>query len=504
LRHILGSRRAEAPLGYFLLAGIAAGLVLRVVGLGRQSLWVDEIITLKNSHLGEQGILSSFFTTLQGPLVSLVMHFWGALNTGDAFLRIPFAVAGCLTVAATYLLARSLCDAWSTRHTLFLVSLSPMLVWYSQEIRGYSFVVLFTVLMTYFFVQWLARPTTRNAFFYGLMVFAGLISNLSASFVAISHLIYMVLTPARRKMIPRWAVAIFIVLLVFSPWVREIIERSHPDDPFTAGASSEVPIGGGGISLAAIPYAYFTYGLGYTFGPSVRALQADRGSAVRDNLGWIALGSVVLLVPLAIGIAALARSDTNLLTLLLVWGIVPVALVALLAGLGLKAFNVRYALVALPACALLAGRGLAVITRTRFWPFLPLFAALLCLSLYNYFAVADYGKEDSRAVARSIREDIRAGDVVVAAYTGEALAYYLKSTTEVKFFEADDIVSPDAIEARCRDIAAGADRVWLALCRESMIDRRGTIKKWFDGNLDPVRSGYFPGIRLYLYQERGE
>jgi mannosyltransferase len=496
----LGSRRAEAPLGYFLLVGIAAGLVLRFVRLGGQSLWVDEIITLKNSHLGG-GMLSSFFTTLQGPLVSLVMHFWGALSTGDAFLRIPFAVAGALTVAAAYLLAKSLCDAWTARHTLFVVSLSPMLIWYSQEIRGYSFVVLFSVLMTYFFVQWLARPTSRNAFFYGLMIFAGLISNLSAAFVALSHLVYMVVSPAKRKMVPRWAVTIFIVLLVFSPWVREIIERSHPEP---AGASGEVAMGGGGISLVAIPYAYFAYGLGYTFGPSVRALQADRGSAVRDNLGSIALGSVFLLVPLVIGIAALMRTDTNLLTLLVAWGVVPVVGVALVAALGLKAFSVRYALVALPACALLAGRGLAVITRTRFWPFLLAFAALLCLSLYNYFAVAGYGKEDSRGAARYIKDNLRAGDVVVAVYTGEALEYYLNGTTAVAFFEADDIRSGDTIEARCGEIAAAGDRVWLALCRESMVDKRGRIKAWFDRNLTAVRSSEFPGIRLYLYQRRGE
>jgi len=502
LRHILGSRRVEAPLGYFLLAGTAAGLALRFIGLGRQSLWVDEIITLKNSHIGGPGILTDFFTTLQGPLVSLVMHFWGALSANDAFLRIPFAVAGALTVGATYLLARSLCDAWTARHTLFLVALSPMLIWYSQEIRGYSFVVLFSVLMTHFFVQWLARPTSRHALFYGLTIFAGLISNLSAVFVVASHLIYMFITPARRKIIPRWAVTVFIVLLVFSPWVREIIERSsRADAPVVSG---EVAMGGGGASLATVPYAYFTYGLGYSLGPSVRELQSDRWGAVRANAGWIVLGCVVLAIPVVAGILALYRVDGNLLTLLTVWAVVPVLAAAMLSAVGLKAFNARYGLVALPACALLAGRGLAAITRTRFWPFVLAFAALTCVSLYNYFTVPAYQKEDARAAARFIRENIRGGDVVVAAYTGEALEHYLKGTAQVGFFEARDIVSAEAMEARCREIADQGERVWLALCREWMIDKRGVIKTWFDSNRTAVAHGDFPGIRVYLYQGRGE
>jgi 4-amino-4-deoxy-L-arabinose transferase-like glycosyltransferase len=497
LRYIVGWRRGVVPVAYLLLVGVAAGLVLRFFRLGSQSLWVDEIITLKNSHIGAPGILSSFFSTLQGPLVSLVVHFWAALSTADAFLRIPFAVAGALTVGAIYLLARALMDQWTARHTAFVVSLSPVLVWYSQEIRGYSFVVLFSVLMTYFFVQWLARPTSRNASFYGLMVFAGLVSNLSAAFVAASHLIYLVLSPSRRKLIPRWAVAVFIVLLVFSPWVREIIERSRVEAP---AASGEVAIGGGGISLAAVPYAYFAYGLGYTLGPSIRDLQADRWGAVRDNAGWIALGSLVLAVPLLVGIVALARTDANLLSLLGTWAVVPVVAAALIAGLGYKAFSVRYGLVALPACALIAGRGLAVISRTRFWPFLLAFTALMGLSLYNYFAVPGYGKEDSRAAAAEIRARFQPGDAVLAAYTGEALEYYLRGAAEVKFFEAGNLVSDEAIEARCREIASGATRVWLVLCREWMIDKRGVVKAWFDGNLAPAGSTVFPGIRVHLYR----
>jgi 4-amino-4-deoxy-L-arabinose transferase-like glycosyltransferase len=502
LRYNLGSRRAATPLKYFLLGAVAAGLVLRFAKLGGQSLWVDEVITLENAFPGQHVPFARFLGTLQGPLVEAIMHFWASLSSNDAFLRIPFAVAGAMTVLAIYLLAKSLYDSWATLHTVFVASLSPILIWYSQEIRGYAFVVLFAVLGTYFFIQWLARPTARNAFYYGLMLFAGLVSNLSAVFIAAAHFAYLILTSGKRKLLGKWIVTVFVVLLVFSPWVREIIDRTEPQG--TLVGSAEPMTGGGDLSLWALPYSLFTYSVGYTLGPSIRDIQADRVGAVTRNIGWILLTVAVFGIPLVVGVNRLARTNRNLLSLLVVWFLVPIVGVSLLAVLGVKVFNVRYALVGLPAYILLVGPGLAGISRTRFWGFAGLFTALVGFSICNYFLVPAYGKEDPRDAARTIRAAFHQGDVVVGVYTAEGLKHYLNGFTAVNVFEAADLTSKDAMAARCRQVADGAPRVWLSLCREWLVDPSGTIKGWFDDNMELVMTKTVPGIRLILYQRRSE
>ncbi|MFZ1948134.1 MAG: glycosyltransferase family 39 protein [bacterium] len=501
MRYIFGSRGAQVPLRCFLLAAACVGLALRFVRLGGQSLWVDEVLTLKNSYIGEGGMFTHFFSILQGPLVSLVMHFWAPLSSAEAVMRLPFAIAGALSVCAAYLLAKSLCDAWTALHTVFLVSFSPVLVWYSQEIRGYAFVVLASILATYFFVRWLGRPSTRNALFYGICLLFGLVSNLSAAFVVAAHFVYLVLTPTKRKLVGRWLVAVFVVLLVFSPWMREIIQRAQSAPQ--AGAGSEPLMGGGGLSLLSVPYSVFTYSYGYSLGPSVRALQAGRAEAVSGAWIWIVLGAVGFAVPLIVGIARLARTDRNLLILLLTWFLVPVCAVCLTSALGAKAFSARYALVAVPAYLMMVGHGLAAITRTRFWPCVGLPVALLVISMWNYFAVPDYGREDARAAAREIRAGFERGDAVLGYYSAEALEHYLSGVAPVEVFGADDLATADARAAKCAEVAGAAERVWLFLCRERMIDGRGTIKAWFDQNLLLVRSEEFPGVRLHLYQRRG-
>jgi 4-amino-4-deoxy-L-arabinose transferase-like glycosyltransferase len=482
------------------LAAIGAGVLLRFVNLGGQSLWVDEVITLKNSSIGGPLGLQGFLGTLQGPLVAFIMHFWASISSNDAFLRVPFAVAGVLTVAAIYLLAKSLCDSWTTLHTVFVASLSPILIWYSQEIRGYAFVVLVSVLMTHAFVQWLARPNARSAVYYGVLLFAGLVSNLSAAFVACAHLVYLIVTSSKRKLIGRWIVTVFAVLLVFSPWVREIIVRTHPERALDQ--STEPLLGGGGVSAWTVPYSLYTYSVGYTLGPSVRAIQVDRGGALAEKAGWVALVCLAFGVPLILGIAHLARSDRNLLTLLLVWLVVPLLAVALLATTNIKVFNVRYALVAAPAYILLVGRGLAIMSRSRWWPFVLAFTAVVGISIFNYFYVPAYGKEDARGAARAIRAGFRAGDVVIGVYTAEALEHYLKGVTPVAVYGADDLLTRSAMEARSRTLAEGAGRVWLGLCRERMVDPNEYIKAWFESNMQPAGYQAFPGIHLRLYEKR--
>jgi hypothetical protein len=493
----------EALLKLFLVTAVVIGVALRYVHLGRQSLWVDEMLTIMNSHIGTPMAASDVFRNLQGPMVSLMMHLWGAIGSGEAFLRLPFALAGGFTVVAVFYLARRLVGTWASLHTTFFVAISPMLLWYSQEVRGYAFVVLFGVLMTYFLVRWMARPSTRDLVLYGLFLFAALVSNLSAAFIAFAHFLYLLLTPSRRRLLGKWIVAIFVVLLVFSPWVREIMVRVHPEKVVTGDTGTPLR-GGAELSAMVVPYSFFAYSVGYSLGPSLRDLKTRRAEAIRENIHWIALAAAVFAIPGIVGIRSLLRTKPNLLLLLVLWLAVPfLAIIALVIG-NVKVFTPRYALVAFPAYALIIGQGLSVISRTRFWVLTVILAGLLSISMYNYFTSPVYGKDDARSAARFIAEDLREKDVVAGVYTAEPLMHYLKGTAEVETFGADDISSPENMAARCRSISEGAGRVWLSLCTEWLVDPDGNIRRWFDVNMDLVALHDFPGIRLCLYEKRSE
>lgn len=498
-----GLRQSSGSLRAFLLAAIAVGLVLRFVNLGGQSLWVDEMLTLSNAHIGQDLKASYIFGNLQGPVVSLLMHVWGSVSSNDAFLRIPFAVAGTLTIIAGFFLARHALGFWTALNTTFFLALSPVLLWYSQEIRGYAFVLLFTVLMTYFLLRWAERRDGKSLIWYGVFTFAALVSNLSAAFILAAHFLYLVLVPARRRLAGKWIVTILVVLLVFSPWVRQILVKVSPESS-AAGETSQPLRGGAPLTVMALPYSFFVYSIGYSLGPSVRDLQTRSAQAVRENIHWILLTLAVFAIPFVAGLRRLAMEDRGLLVLLLLSVGIPLLAVSVLSAGNIKVFTPRYALVCLPAYALIIGRGLADISRGRLKFVTFVFAALLGVSLFNHFLVPAYAKDDAREAARVIADNLEEGDTVVAIAMAEPLRHYLGSTTSVHVFEARDMVSAEVMAERCAGIAGGAERIWLSLCREWIYDPDGTIESWFEDNMVLVKKFGFPGIRLYLYGRGSE
>jgi mannosyltransferase len=503
LQDTIGARHSGGSLRVFLLSAIAVGLALRFVSLGGQSLWVDEMLTLSNAHIGRSLKASDIFGNLQGPAVSLLMHGWASVSSSEAYLRIPFAAAGAITVIAGFFMARLAAGFWTALNTAFFLALSPVLLWYSQEIRGYVFVLLFTVLMTHFLLRWANRREGRNLIWYGVFAFAALVSNLSAVFILAAHFLYLVVVPARRRLAGKWIVTILVVLLVFSPWVRQILVSVSPGSG-AAGQGSQPLKGGAPFTVLALPYSFFVYSVGYSLGPSVRDLQTRSDQAVRENIHWILLTLVVFAIPFAAGVRRLAMEDRGLLVLLVLSMAIPLLAVSVLSVRNIKVFTPRYGLVCLPAYALIIGRGLADLSRGRLRFLTYVFAAVLGVSIFNHFLVPGYAKDDAREAARVISENFEEGDTVVGFAVAEPLRHYLGDRSLVQVFEAHDIESAETMAARCAGIADGTDRVWLSLCREWTIDPAGNIESWFDANMVPVSSFTFTGVRLFLFKNGGE
>lgn len=486
-----------------LWVAITAGIVLRFVMLGGQSLWTDEIITIQTSFMGVEFPVHEFFGLLEGPLISLMIHFWGAVSMAEAFLRLPFAVAGGLTVLCIFLLARYLTDRWIALHAASVAALSPMLIWYSQEIRGYAFLLLFTVIASYYLVRFIRTGRSLYLVPYSAFLFAGCLSHLSCAFVAGAHFFYILIYHRSRASLGRWAVAIVAVMVLLLPWAHQVYMRV-PLDNLAGGDVGEPLVTGARFSPMAVPYSFFAYSVGYTLGPPVRELHTNALEAVRENLHWAGLALAVFAIPVIIGIKRLARENRELLVFLLLWIVVPVAALSILSVRNIKVFTPRYAMVAIPPYAMLVGRGLAAINRSRWWPLTAAFALVVGVSIYNYFGEPRYGRDDARSAARVISENLREGDAVAAHFAAAPLAHYLGGSIEVQIFGPDDLVTPEAMAARCEEIASGSGRVWLSLCREWHLDPRGIIHGWFEANMALVEAFRFPGVRLYLYRKLPE
>jgi mannosyltransferase len=146
---------------FWIVAGLtllAAGL--RFATLGLQAYHHDEIVTASRVLRADfwHAMEAVGFSESAPPLYYALAWLWTQLTgTGEYGLRSLSALAGVATVPVAYLLGAELRDRRAGIAAAALVAVNPMLLWYSQEARGYALMVLLTSLSLLYFLRALDR-----------------------------------------------------------------------------------------------------------------------------------------------------------------------------------------------------------------------------------------------------------------------------------------------------------------------------------------------------------
>ncbi|MFN2251497.1 MAG: glycosyltransferase family 39 protein [Anaerolineae bacterium] len=157
-RHV--SVRTERQL---VIACVLLAALLRSWDLDLMSIWQDEGLSLYRSGLSLTGILGGVIplgelTTydVHPPLYFLLLAAWrqlgGWLDGADAMLwavRWLSLMASLPAIPLIWALGRRLVGAWTGLVAALLAALSPLYLWYSQEVRSYSLVVTLSVAAVY-------------------------------------------------------------------------------------------------------------------------------------------------------------------------------------------------------------------------------------------------------------------------------------------------------------------------------------------------------------------
>jgi uncharacterized membrane protein len=129
------------------LAGlILAGLALRLAV--PRGIWLDEAISIHQARLSLHDLFRNLYNgDRQPPLYHLTLWLTiRAFGHGEFAVRLPSLIAGTLVIPALYELGRELYDRRTGLIAAAFASVSPVLIWYAQEVRMYEFVALFGLL----------------------------------------------------------------------------------------------------------------------------------------------------------------------------------------------------------------------------------------------------------------------------------------------------------------------------------------------------------------------
>jgi len=418
----------------FLSLITAVGALLRLNGLKFQSLWYDELVTLTiSSGKNISQVIALARQDTYPPLQYFITHFVvNYIGNSETMLRYPFALAGIVVIPFMFLLGRRLFSAKEGLMTAALTATLYCPVYFSQELRAYSLLLLFSVASVYFLLRitaslrkevspslWVLAAYVGSALLCAYSHYSGLLfvflqaSFVLAQFVARSH--------GRKTLLIVFAA----ILLGYLPWVSGLLFQLHHVLPrFQTGA----------------PHLFsFLEAVAFFFRSSPELL-------------------VVLIFFLLYPLYRSPLSRKEFLLALLLTG--PFLLLYMLSKCGLTIFELRYLLISLPAAYLLAARGIILLSeKIKQQEALPmLLSCLLAVALISsryYTTPAKPQHRETAAALTSLRETYPEAALVGFVGNREMLEYYLSRVTKLN---NTVLLEPDAQSIERINAALGASR----------------------------------------------
>jgi uncharacterized membrane protein len=204
-------------------------LALRIYQIERESLWLDEGITVYFSQMDIPTLFTKGLYETHPPLYYVILHFWIELfGVSELAIRSLSVFFNLITIIVVFRIGCLLYNSQTGLLASLLVGFSAFNIEYSQEARNYSMVVLFSTLSFLYFIKLLKTYNHRDAVFYCIFSSLLVYTHIVAAFVMIcTQNIFILLPLLVPRMgfsikILRWLLLQFIILLIFSPWVANL------------------------------------------------------------------------------------------------------------------------------------------------------------------------------------------------------------------------------------------------------------------------------------------
>jgi uncharacterized membrane protein len=473
----LGSFSFGVPVLLALITLIA--FALRVARLDFQPLWWDEGYSMFFATRDLGAMLTRTAVDIHPPLYYALLQLWIAVaGKSEIVVRLLSGAIGVATVPLIYALARQLFDSRVALIAALLLALSPLHIYYSQEVRMYGLVTLLGMASVYLFVV-LLRPTPADRrpplalmwTSYILVTTAALYTQYYAAFIlAFEILVVLIFTMYRPSLVTRhsslvhWPVAWLTIGTLYLPWV------------LYAGIKLYTYVTGKVAHEAYQPLDPVTFLAQHLVAFSVGHL---------TTWTWLAWGSALIAALAFLGIIAMTRRQGDKETgrdggslpvslspglLVAFYLFIPLAL-GFLVNLRFSFHPIRYErllLLAAPAFYLLAALGIHALGKrhTMFGRLaLTVVSIISAASLYDFYTAPRYPDDDYRPLIAEMQALAQPGDIFLAIYPwqiGYLETYYAGAPLTIVETPNDAwINNPAQIRRDLDALMAQHLRVWL-------------------------------------------
>lgn len=422
-----------------LIGLIWLGFALRLLNLGKQSLWFDEIVTVHLARLplleGLDGLLGQGIQLT--PLYHWITKAWLPLGYSEWALRFPAAIFSLACIPLVYCLGRAYFNPAVGMWAAALMAVNPFQIWYAQETRFYSVVAMSAIGAMLAFKD-LINGGGKKAFL-RLAVFNAIGFSAHYFMFLVPTAQFLFILAGFKKYYPRlrlWLLAQVAGVVPLLPWWGFIIFRHH------------ITVGIGWVKKPTLIDPLLTLWnmtLGYQEQPSP------------------VMVSGLILTALTLSAGALAAWRQNEWgKLVIAWGFLPLVLVPILSQREISFYVDRYFIIITPAIILLLAAGIDAARKIRFnWGLgLLVWLAMLMGAQQVLFNAAAFVKDNWRQAEQILQQNARPGDGLLTCADGYRLALnYYGLSDPFTSQEALYVYPPNQFDFNA--ILTQYDRLWV-------------------------------------------
>ncbi len=488
------------------------GAVLRIYNLGAVSLWFDEALDMVNLNDAISGKVVTYKNACFSALPVFFNYFWRKLGSSEFLLRLPAAIFGVFSIAVVYFLGKMFFNKKTGLFGALLFAISPLHIYYSQELRMYSGLVLLILLSLYFLKSFLEDGKFASLLGYSIFIALSIYTHYIALLTLLGGNIFFLLSFKKYKYLGlKWIKGQVIVILLMSPIL--LLMFSNLSHISKSPMWWWVPA----VSWKTIFITLMSFNIGYNASLTINLL------------------ACILCFPVFVwgGYCSVSKGKGEDLLLLLCYFFIPISIIFLISIF--KPYYVdRYFIPGLPVYLLIIAKGLSELKKKYLIFFICAIFVLTFFALKNYYSnfipdltVFQRGiqvKTDTKSLARYIYKNFKQGDIICHANinTVPQILYYLSPEYKIISDKGDKGI----VKANKRIILeyndkeknvslsqfvrgrtnftrktvfslASCKRIWFVCCttREKFEDVLGYLA----GKYPVIDHKEFYGLELYLY-----
>ena len=485
---------------------VLVGALVRLYGLGVESLWTDELITLEyiRRYSTLELLVEIPLNQPHLPLYYVLLDLWVSVaGTSATALRLPSVLFSTLAIPVAYLVGRDLFDETAGLVAALIFAFTQFHVYHAQEVRMYSLVALLTLVSLWLFVRLFEdEATRRTAVAYVLATLALLLTHPFAALVVLAEGAYVAFRVLTGQWVPRsLLVGTSLVGVVLVPIAAVLLSRVG------LGASSPFPyippatprlvarvvlqfFAQTSIFAATVFVSVLIVGnltLGLTDGCVSKSLSRSPRSTLRQLRERVSLSSAPGVELLVVWLGA-----TMLVPIVVSWVLFPV-------------FWPRYVLPASLGLYLLVGRGVSRLQRPSLRVAMVLLLLVAIVPVTAYDLTTETREQWDEATEYIEREASPGALVLVADQITERGVEHYRTRSDI---EVEGVVvpgsgtgRPPATDAEIRRLLAGHDEVWLVLSHTNNSTAEH-LDRVVSGEFEQKGKRKFVGVTVYHY-ERG-